>query len=71
MFTYYKKSLVELLCCVRKVAANVSGVYEVGEFEIRQLVNLPKENSSTKAECLVVSPNLINTLLAVAAVFQG
>ena len=45
--------------------ANGSGVYEVGEFENRQLVNLPKQNSSTKAECLIVSPNLINTLLAV------
>jgi hypothetical protein len=52
------------------MAHNVSGVYEVGELVFRPTNKLPKQNSSTKAECLVASPNLINTLLAVVAVIQ-
>lgn len=54
-----------------KMAHNVLGVYEVGELVFRQPNKPQKQNSSTKAECLVVSPNLINTLLAVVAVVQG
>ncbi len=53
------------------LAANGSGVYEVGAFKAQMFIPPPKLNSSTKAECLIVSPNLINTLLAVVAVFQG
>lgn len=51
--------------------ANGSGVYEVGAFKAQKFIPPPKQNNSTKAECLVVSPNFINTLLAVVAVFQG
>jgi hypothetical protein len=50
---------------------NGSGVYEVGAFEAQMFIPPPKLNKSTKAECLIVSPNLINTLLAVVAVIQG
>jgi hypothetical protein len=48
--------------------SNGSGVYEVGAFKARQFILPPKFNRSTKAECLIVSPNFINTLLAVVAV---
>jgi hypothetical protein len=48
--------------------ANVLGVYEVGAFKAQMFIPPPKFNRSTKAECLIVSPNLINTLLAVVAV---
>ena len=54
-----------------RVAANVSGVYEVGAFKAQKFILPLKFNSSTKAECLIFSPNFINTLLAVVAVFQG
>lgn len=53
------------------LATNVSGVYEVGAFKAKMFVPPQNFNRSTKAECLIVSPNLINTLLAVVAVFQG
>ena len=50
-------------------ADNVSGVYEVGTFKAQMFIPPQKFNCSTKAECLIISPNLINTLLAVVAVF--
>lgn len=53
------------------IAANVSGVYEVGEFETRPTIHLIQQNSSTKAECLIVSPNFINTLLARSCGYSG
>ena len=52
------------------IGYNVSGVYEVGAFKAQMFISTQKFNSSTKAECLTVSPNLINTLLAVVAVFK-
>ena len=54
---------------VRPLAYNVQGVYEVGAFKAKKFIPPPKFNCSTKAECLIISPNLINTLLAVVAVF--
>lgn len=50
------------------IGANGLGVYEVGAFKAQMFVPPQKFNISTKAECLVVSPNFINTLLAVVAV---
>lgn len=41
---------------------------KLGAFVAQMFIPPLKFNSSTKAECLVVSPNLINTLLAVFAV---
>lgn len=52
-------------------AENGSGVYEVGALMAQMFIPPPKINGSTKAECLVVSPNLINTLLAVCCGFSG
>lgn len=52
------------------MAYNGLGIYEVGAFKAQMFIPPQKLNSSTKAECLVVSPNLINTLLAVVAVIQ-
>ena len=48
--------------------ANGLGVYEVGVLKAQTFMPPQKFSSSTKAECLIVSPNLINTLLAVVAV---
>ena len=53
------------------ITPNVSGVYEVGAFNAQMFIQPQKFNGSTKAECLIVSPNFINTLLAVVAVVQG
>lgn len=53
------------------ITPNVPGVYEVGAFKAQMFVPPQNFNRSTRAECLIVSPNLINTLLAVVAVFQG
>ena len=52
----------------RSLAGNGYGVYEVGAFKAQMFIPPQKFNSSTKAECLIVNPNLINTLLAVVAV---
>lgn len=57
--------------CGFDVAHNRKGVYEVGELLFRQPIHLTKKNSSTKAGCLIVSLNFINTLLAVVAAIQG
>ena len=48
-----------------KIAHNVLGVYEVGVFKAQMFVPPQNFNRSTRAECLIVSPNFINTLLAV------
>lgn len=50
---------------------NVSGVYEVGAFKAQMFIPPQKFNRSINVDCLIVSPNLINTLLAVVAVLQG
>ena len=50
---------------------NVQGVYEVGSFKAKKFIPPPKFNRSIKVDCLIVSPNLINTLLDVVAVLQG
>ena len=56
---------------IGKITHNGLGVYEVGASVTQMFITPAKFNSSTKAECLIVSPNFINTLLAVVAVFQG
>ena len=53
------------------LSANVSGVYEVGAFKAQMFIPPQKFNRSINVDCLIVSPNLINTLLAVVAVIQG
>ncbi|MFY7733580.1 MAG: hypothetical protein ACOVSR_08860 [Bacteroidia bacterium] len=67
----YKKGLKIGSWRISLLSCNGSGVYEVGAFNAQMFIPPQKFNRSTKAESLIISPNLINTLLAVVAVFQG
>ena len=60
MFTYYKKSLVELLCCVRKVAANGKRLCDGGEIEAEKLNLLQMFNQGTNVEISTKAPLLQN-----------
>ena len=66
-----KKVMQSLFSSLVAVADNVSGVYEVGAFKAQMFIPPQKFNRSIKVDCLIISPNLINTLLAVVAVLQG